>query len=162
MTTCYCGNNKSYAECCEPYLSGKMPAPTAEKLMRARYSAYASGQVDFVYETMSEAAREGFDRDAAKEWSQKSEWKGIEILTTEDGGEKDEFGMVEFVAHYTSEGTELAHHEVSEFKKIDGKWFFIEGRLVNPGPIVREEPKVGRNDPCPCGSGAKFKKCCGR
>ena len=29
-------------------------------------------------------------------------------------------------------------------------------------PFVREEPKVGRNDPCPCGSGLKFKKCCGK
>jgi hypothetical protein len=30
------------------------------------------------------------------------------------------------------------------------------------GPVVRETPKVGRNDPCPCGSGNKFKKCCGK
>ena len=29
-------------------------------------------------------------------------------------------------------------------------------------PIKRELPKVGRNDPCPCGSGKKFKNCCGR
>ena len=28
-------------------------------------------------------------------------------------------------------------------------------------PIVKEEPKVGRNEPCPCGSGRKYKKCCG-
>ena len=28
--------------------------------------------------------------------------------------------------------------------------------------FVREQPKIGRNDPCPCGSGKKYKKCCGR
>lgn len=28
-------------------------------------------------------------------------------------------------------------------------------------PVRRAEPKVGRNDPCPCGSGRKYKKCCG-
>ena len=28
-------------------------------------------------------------------------------------------------------------------------------------PIRKDEPKVGRNDPCPCGSGRKYKKCCG-
>ena len=28
-------------------------------------------------------------------------------------------------------------------------------------PVVRDTPKVGRNDPCPCGSGKKYKKCCG-
>jgi hypothetical protein len=34
--------------------------------------------------------------------------------------------------------------------------------LATPKPIRRAQPKVGRNDPCPCGSGKKFKKCCGR
>jgi preprotein translocase subunit SecA len=29
-------------------------------------------------------------------------------------------------------------------------------------PLKREMPKVGRNDPCPCGSGKKYKQCCGR
>ena len=39
------------------------------------------------------------------------------------------------------------------------------GRPAPPRPVqtvVRSEPKVGRNDPCPCGSGKKYKKCCGR
>jgi hypothetical protein len=37
-----------------------------------------------------------------------------------------------------------------------------ESRLLEPGiPYEREVPKIGRNDPCPCGSGKKFKKCCG-
>jgi preprotein translocase subunit SecA len=31
-----------------------------------------------------------------------------------------------------------------------------------PKPVTREEEKVGRNDPCPCGSGQKYKKCCGK
>jgi hypothetical protein len=40
----------------------------------------------------------------------------------------------------------------------------VEGRRPGEklGPVVRETPKVGRNDPCPCGSGNKFKKCCGQ
>ena len=29
-------------------------------------------------------------------------------------------------------------------------------------PFIRESPKIGRNDPCPCGSGKKYKKCCGK
>jgi len=45
-----------------------------------------------------------------------------------------------------------------------------EGHVHGPGcshhhaqaPIVREGAKVGRNDPCVCGSGKKFKKCCGK
>lgn len=162
MTMCYCGSGIAFAECCEPYLTGSAQAPTAEKLMRARYSAYASGQVDFVHDTMVPEAREGFDRDSAKEWSAKSKWLGIEVLNLEDGTEKDDFGIVEFVARYTSEDTELEHHEIAEFKKVDGQWFFVDGRLVTQQPIVRESAKVGRNDPCVCGSGKKYKKCCGR
>jgi len=29
-----------------------------------------------------------------------------------------------------------------------------------PAPVIKTEPKIGRNDPCPCGSGKKYKKCC--
>lgn len=38
---------------------------------------------------------------------------------------------------------------------------FWMARRKRPAPIRRELPKVGRNDPCPCGSGRKFKQCCG-
>jgi uncharacterized protein YecA (UPF0149 family) len=34
------------------------------------------------------------------------------------------------------------------------------GEHVHAAPFRREAPKTGRNDPCPCGSGKKFKKCC--
>ena len=32
---------------------------------------------------------------------------------------------------------------------------------TSPEPITRDEPKLGRNEPCPCGSGKKYKHCCG-
>ena len=44
----------------------------------------------------------------------------------------------------------------------DGEWKFIDGEIETGVPYVREEPKIGRNDPCPCGSGKKYKKCCGK
>ena len=50
--------------------------------------------------------------------------------------------------------------ERAEFEKLDGEWRFIDGHIFGPAPVKREEPKIGRNDPCPCGSGKKFKKCC--
>lgn len=37
-----------------------------------------------------------------------------------------------------------------------------QSEIELPKPIKRSLPKVGRNDPCPCGSGKKFKKCCGK
>ncbi|MGN1324764.1 MAG: SEC-C metal-binding domain-containing protein, partial [Candidatus Spyradenecus sp.] len=58
--------------------------------------------------------------------------------------------------------TDFEHHERSLFKRVDGQWKFIDGELVKPKPIVNEQPRPGRNDPCPCGSGKKYKKCCGK
>jgi SEC-C motif-containing protein len=50
---------------------------------------------------------------------------------------------------------------VSRFLKQDGEWYFVDGQLVAPKTEKRNQPKVGRNDPCPCGSAKKYKKCCG-
>jgi SEC-C motif-containing protein len=67
------------------------------------------------------------------------------------------------VAHYKDKasGTELHHHETSLFQKKDGEWKFRAGQIHGAQPVKRLEPKIGRNDPCSCGSGKKFKKCCG-
>ena len=56
----------------------------------------------------------------------------------------------------------MEHHEIAEFRREDGKWVFFDGELVPQAPYVRKEAKIGRNDPCPCGSGKKYKKCCGK
>ena len=53
------------------------------------------------------------------------------------------------------------HHEVSVFKKINNEWKYVAGEVI-PTTITRVGAKVGRNDPCPCGSGKKYKQCCGR
>jgi preprotein translocase subunit SecA len=40
--------------------------------------------------------------------------------------------------------------------------YFDSDKTEEIGTYTRETPKTGRNDPCPCGSGKKYKKCCGR
>jgi len=52
--------------------------------------------------------------------------------------------------------------EKSEFVRTDGQWLFTRPLRTGPAPIRSTAPKVGRNDPCPCGSGKKYKKCCGK
>ena len=99
---------------------------------------------------------------ASKNWSKMATWHGLEILKTEKGGKDDSEGTVEFRALYSANGEFCNHHEVAQFVKVGGDWKFAEGELVGEKPIVREEPKIGRNDPCPCGSGKKYKKCCGK
>ena len=160
---CPCKSGKEYGECCHPYIAGVKKAPTAEALMRARYSAYAAGEIDFLKESSVPAVQEEFDEAASRAWSRAAKWHGLEIISTEKGGENDTTGVVEFRAAYTANSEFCNHHEVSTFVKDDnGEWKFEDGEMVGEKPTVREEPKVGRNDPCPCGSGKKYKKCCGK
>jgi SEC-C motif-containing protein len=69
--------------------------------------------------------------------------------------------VVEFIAKYAIDGNDFKHHERATFRRIDGDWFYMDGDMVKPKPVVRDKPKVGRNEPCPCGSGKKYKKCHG-
>jgi SEC-C motif-containing protein len=69
--------------------------------------------------------------------------------------------MVEFIARYVEKGQTVNHHEIAQFRREEGFWYFYDGQAPKPRTIKRETPKVGRNAPCPCGSGKKFKKCCG-
>ena len=161
MSQCPCTSGKEYADCCEPLIYEVRQPATAEELMRARYSAYAMSEVDFLYQSSVVAIRKEFDHKTTREWADNAEWNGIEFIRLEEGGEKDERGLVEFVAHYTINGGECRHHEIATFSRVRGVWKFEDGEVIGPEPVRREEPKVGRNDPCPCGSGKKHKKCCG-
>ena len=86
---------------------------------------------------------------------------GLSVLSVDGGGPGETTGTVEFVATYRTGDDDIEHHERAEFRRDGDTWYFWDGRILGDAPIEREEPKVGRNDPCPCGSGKKFKKCCG-
>lgn len=160
MEICPCGSSLGYAECCEPLIKGKRKAATAEELMRSRYSAYVKVETAYLFDTTHPDHREGYDHKGTEEWAKSSDWENLEILATKGGGQGDSEGDVEFIARYREKGVRKQHHELAGFKKEAGSWFFTDGRAVPPRPIVSN--KIGRNDPCPCGSGAKYKKCCGK
>ena len=161
MSVCACGSEKEYKVCCGPYHEGKEKPATAELLMRARYSAFVEKQIDFIGNTHVPGTKD-FDKEEASQWAETSTWKGLDIVTTKQGQKDNDSGVVEFRALYTDkEGKDYLHHEISTFKKIDDEWFYEDGQIVGTGPIKRVTPKVGRNEPCPCESGKKFKKCCG-
>ncbi len=130
--------------------------------MRARYAAFASGNVDFILESHDPATRGELDPKLIEQWSKQSEWLGFELIESRNGGVDDDEGSVEFVARYAIQGKQQEHHELATFAKIDGKWFFVDGLVAGGSTFRRETPKLGRNDPCGCGSGKKFKKCCGK
>jgi SEC-C motif-containing protein len=151
-----------YAGCCGPYIDGGRPAPSPEALMRSRYTAYALGKIDYLYETLAPEARHDFDRKSVTHWSTQSQWLGLEILATEEGAPGDARGFVEFTADFILDGERRSHRERSLFRfdQDDQRWYFVEEANRKNAPIVKGA-QPGRNDPCPCGSGKKYKKCCG-
>jgi len=159
MSSCPCGSGRALDQCCGPILAGA-PAPTAEALMRSRYTAFTLGDIGHIERTHAPEAREDFDRANAEAWAKAAKWEGLEIRHTESGTESDETGTVEFVARFRQAGQIMAHHELATFRKVEGTWCYVDGTL-NPKEAPRHVQKVGRNDPCPCGSGKKYKKCCG-
>ena len=159
---CHSGSGKKYNECCEPIIKGTIKAPTAESLMRARYTSYVVHEIDFIISSCEEG--EGIadiDKQATEDWSRQSTWHGLKILSTEKGTESDDEGVVEFTADYTLKQMRDVHHEIAGFKKINGEWKYVAGNIITT-TVKREGRKVGRNEPCPCGSGKKYKQCCGR
>ena len=90
MEKCPCGSGKLYDECCQPVIQGTRDADTAESLMRARYSAFVKTDIDFLYNTVSTDQQKDFNYKEATDWSRNSEWRGLEILETIEGGPDDE------------------------------------------------------------------------
>ncbi|NMY42902.1 YchJ family protein [Pseudomonas sp. WS 5013] len=145
--TCPCGSGIALDDCCGKWHQGQ-PAPSAERLMRSRYSAYTLGLIDYLVATTLPAQQAALDRDSMRTWSLGSTWLGLEV----EGSELiDTHAFVTFTARWHDGDGEHRHHERSAFVQQAGRWYFIDPTV----PL-----KAGRNDPCPCGSGQKFKKCC--
>lgn len=159
---CPCGSDLAYAECCEPLIKGDRPAPSAEALMRSRYAAYVKKEIPYLQATLHPGHRKDYDEKSTREWAESAQWHSLQIIRTEAGSPDDNEGTVEFIASFTQGGKKVEHHEAASFKREDGQWYFVNGEPPKPKTVVRAAPKVSRNDPCPCGSGKKYKKCCGQ
>ena len=159
MKGCPCGSGNSFNECCGPIVRGA-PAATAEALMRSRYTAFVLGTFDHLERSLAPESRAQFSRAAAESMFKGVDWLGLEVRRVTGGGAEDQTGTVEFVARFRDGGHEQGHHELASFRRDSEHWVYVDGKLPPKGP-PRQVIKVGRNDLCPCGSGKKFKKCCG-
>ena len=122
---CPCGSGKVYAKCCQLYHDGN-PAPSAEALMRARYSAYCLGQENYLVHTWhpgSRPKRINLSSDSAIEWVK------LDIIRAEQGGTNDKLGIIEFKAFYTIDGKTGHLHETSNFVKEDNQWYYFDGEI---------------------------------
>ena len=157
---CPCGSGKPFDSCCGPLLAGGSAA-TPEALMRSRFTAYAKRSYLHLRRSLSKEQQADFSEKDAREWAESSEWLGLEVTATEGGGPDDQEGTVDFVARFRTAGEERKHVEKARFVREDGQWVYAGQVIPKAEPVRREAPKVGRNDPCPCGSGKKYKKCHG-
>jgi SEC-C motif-containing protein len=144
---CPCGSGLAFDACCGPLLAGDSLATSPVALMRSRYTAYSLQDAAYLLKTWHPDHRPAvldFTGDT-------TEWRGLTIIHTETNGAA---GIVEFSAVYRQSGTLQQLHERSRFIQQAGAWLYQDG-------ILFPTTKPGRNDPCPCGSGKKYKKCCG-
>ncbi|MEV4154626.1 YchJ family protein [Nocardia salmonicida] len=119
---CPCRRGEPFDACCGPILAGDKPAPTAETLMRSRYTAYVVGDVDYLLRSWHPSTRP-----ADLELDADQRWLFLEIVGTQRGGLFDDNGTVEFIAHYKLDGTRDAMHELSTFVRVDGAWVYLDG-----------------------------------
>ena len=127
--------------------------------MRSRYAAYALGNLDYIEATCAGPAAIAFNRAEADVSQLGTAWLGLEIIATSKGREQDSQGTVTFVARYRHNGAEGSQTETSRFRRVDGAWVYWDRDTPDVAPP--RAASIGRNDPCPCGSGRKYKKCCG-
>lgn len=161
MTTtpknCLCGSRLPYDACCALLHTGANRADTAEALMRSRFTAYAMHNAAYLLQSWDTGTRPD-QIDFSKE---NSEWTRLDIISCKKGQAKDTKGIVEFKAYFTQDGKEQVLNEVSRFVKKQGQWLYLDGKVKSigacSGPVNQ-----GLNAPCTCGSGKKFKRCCGK
>ena len=176
---CPCGRPESYINCCGRFIESidKIEATkpkTAEQLMRSRYTAYTLINVPYLIQTTCPESRQYQLPNDIRQWAESTQWEGLEIVSTKKGKKNDTVGFVEFKAYYEESGEKKFHHEKSKFLKEGGQWYFfydptqkLKTTDHNTSPLNVEktsqekEASIGRNIPCPCGSGKKYKRCCG-
>lgn len=148
---CPCGSGLEYSLCCQPYLRGDSLPTRPSQLMRSRYCAYVMKDAEYLVATWHPSARyDSLTTDISASFTVTT-WLGLTVYE-EARGQHDDEGFVSFVARFAEHNRESAILERSRFLKESGRWYYVDGT----------RPQPGRNDLCPCGSGKKYKKCCGR
>lgn len=141
---CLCGLKRSYEDCCGAIINGKKNAQTPEELMRSRYSAYVIADGHYLVKSATKENRYESDVALIEEFCKNVKWLKLEVIAAFDD-------IVEFKAYYLENSEIVLLHERSSFVKNDGVWEYDKGVFINS--------KIERNEPCPCGSGIKYKKC---
>ncbi|WP_419418868.1 YchJ family protein [Legionella sp. D16C41] len=156
--SCPCGSQQPYLACCGLYIEKSEPAPTPEKLMRSRYTAYTRANIAYIKKTMYGKPLLQFNEIEAENWAKNVKWLRLEIINTYPESKQEDCKFVEFIASYELNGKIQTIHEKSEFRNNQGQWFYTDSLT----PSKFKKTTNARNKPCPCGSNKKYKNCHGR
>ena len=151
MTLCPCSFQMPYADCCQPYHMSKAYPPTAKVLMQSRFSAFYFKHIDYIISTTVPAQQGLLDKDTLQAWADNTNWIRLDVISHHHVGKRH--AQVHFCAYFESEQGESVHDERSAFVQIEDRWYFLDPTV----PII-----LTNKQPCLCGSGEKFKVCCGR
>lgn len=168
---CFCGNNITFSHCCEEIILGKKNATTPEKLMRSRYSAYATNNFEYIFNTYSKTSQKSQSISEIEASANNTKWLNLTVLKCRSL-ENDKTAhnnaslnldnthnhTVEFFVFYAHGNNIFKMHELSRFIKEDNQWVYHDGDIIFHDAIAI--PK--RNEKCFCQSNKKFKLCCGQ
>lgn len=147
---CYCQSGQDFSLCCQPLLTGARGAQTCGQLMRSRYSAYCSHDIDYIFRTYHPSKQPENSLAAIKLFADSSHFIALQVNSSE---QTDTGGVVDFTVRYLQGNVLQQFNERSRFV-YEHRWYYLDGILTNAPAI-----KISRNDKCPCGSGKKFKHC---
>ncbi len=163
MTLCPCGSKRPLYKCCAQIHQDDQLATTAQQLMRARYSAFVLNDIDFIIQTYHSSCKAQEQRPQILDAMQ-LQWFKLEVITVTDDNVDSKEAFVEFKASYMQNAKRQILHERSRFIKEtvhqQNCWRYLDGNYTGNRYGTEQTAKIRRNDPCPCNSGKKFKKCC--
>jgi SEC-C motif-containing protein len=188
---CFCGSNCDFSSCCQPYINKEVAVQTAEQLMRSRFSAYALGNAQYIYNTYAKSSQAAQSVKEIDDWSQSCVWIALNIhpiTNSVSSANSVTQQFVEFSAFYITDNTLCELREKSRFileestivnttantviigSTIDvplKQWRYIDGDIIAHNELAN----IKRNTLCPCNEypttwkvkkGKKFKQCCGK
>lgn len=120
---CPCGSHISLQECCLPYIQGDIIVPTAEKLMRARFTAFYLNDSEYLYKTTHVSQKKYTNKSDILAWAQLNTWQKLEIINHTEN-------TVEFKAYYLDQNNiPQIHHEKSTFILFQNNWYYVDGKF---------------------------------
>lgn len=171
---CFCGSKSDFASCCKPYIDKTRQVETGEQLMRSRFSAYACGNAQYIYDTYAAISQVEQSVEDIDDWSQSCVWIALTIHSKEATLTTTE-QFVEFSAFYITNNVLCELREKSRFgleaniglNENSKQWRYIDGDIIAHNELAN----IKRNSLCPCNNypttwitnkGKKFKHCCGK